>query len=128
MSDYLSPDEAAEMLSVDPKTVRRWANAGRLPCSRTVGGHRRFRREDVMALLGIEETTDVFVYRLYRDSDGRLIYVGVSGDLATRIRDHRRSRWYVPGRIVIEGPMGRDEALKVERDAIEIECPLVNGA
>ena len=47
----LAPREVAAMLCVDPKTVTRWAQAGRLRSFRTPGGHRRYRRSDVVALL-----------------------------------------------------------------------------
>ena len=39
------------MFRVDPKTVTRWAAAGRLGSIRTPGGHRRFRESEVRALL-----------------------------------------------------------------------------
>ncbi len=45
--DYLGPGEVARILHVSPKTVSRWAAQGWLPCLVTLGGHRRFRREDV---------------------------------------------------------------------------------
>ena len=44
---YLTPGEVARLLHVSPKTITRWANRGLLPCVVTLGGHRRFRREDV---------------------------------------------------------------------------------
>lgn len=47
----LTPGEVATLFRVDPKTVGRWAQAGRLPCVRTPGGHRRYRTSDVKALL-----------------------------------------------------------------------------
>lgn len=46
---YLKPGEVARSLHVSPKTINRWANAGRIPCIVTLGGHRRFRQEDVDA-------------------------------------------------------------------------------
>lgn len=46
-SDYLTPAEVARVLHVSPKTISRWATRGLLPCLVTLGGHRRFRREDV---------------------------------------------------------------------------------
>lgn len=46
----LTPSEVAQLFSVDPKTVTRWAKAGKLQCIRTVGGHRRYREADVLAL------------------------------------------------------------------------------
>ena len=50
----LTPAEVAKMFRVDPKTVTRWAKAGKLTAIRTLGGHRRYRRSDVQALLGID--------------------------------------------------------------------------
>jgi len=38
----LTPAEVAAMLRVDPRTVTRWARAGKLSCIRTPGGHRRY--------------------------------------------------------------------------------------
>jgi excisionase family DNA binding protein len=50
-SDLLTPGEVAAIFRVDAKTVSRWARTGRLACIRTIGGHRRFHRADVQALL-----------------------------------------------------------------------------
>jgi excisionase family DNA binding protein len=50
----LTPAEVAKMFRVDPKTVTRWAKAGKLTAIRTLGGHRRYRRSEVQALLGID--------------------------------------------------------------------------
>jgi len=47
----LTPGEVALMFRVDPKTVTRWASAGRIGSIRTPGGHRRFRESEVSALL-----------------------------------------------------------------------------
>ena len=46
-NEYLRPAEVARILHVSTKTVTRWASQGWLPCLVTLGGHRRFRREDV---------------------------------------------------------------------------------
>lgn len=43
----LTPGEVASLFRVDPKTVTRWAKAGRLASVRTMGGHRRFHRAEV---------------------------------------------------------------------------------
>lgn len=47
----LTPGEVAALFRVDPKTVTRWASAGRIASIRTPGGHRRFRESEVRALL-----------------------------------------------------------------------------
>ena len=53
----LTPGEVAAMFRVDPKTVTRWATAGRIGSIRTPGGHRRFREDEVRALLRGPTTT-----------------------------------------------------------------------
>lgn len=50
--DLLTPAEVAAMFRVDPKTVTRWAQAGRISSIRTPGGHRRYRESEIRALLG----------------------------------------------------------------------------
>lgn len=47
----LTPAEVADMFRVDAKTVTRWAQAGKITCIRTLGGHRRYRTSEVQALL-----------------------------------------------------------------------------
>ena len=52
----LTAGEVAALFRVDPKTVGRWAKAGRLPSFRTMGGHRRFREVEVRALIAASDT------------------------------------------------------------------------
>jgi len=47
----LTPSEVATLFRVDPKTVTRWAKAGKLSSIRTLGGHRRYRESEVRNLL-----------------------------------------------------------------------------
>jgi excisionase family DNA binding protein len=47
----LTTSEVASLFRVDPKTVTRWAKAGKLNSIKTLGGHRRYRESEVMALL-----------------------------------------------------------------------------
>lgn len=49
----LTPSEVAGMFRVDPKTVTRWAKAGKLTAIRTLGGHRRYNEAEVRGLLGV---------------------------------------------------------------------------
>jgi excisionase family DNA binding protein len=51
----LTPSEVAALFRVDPKTVTRWAKAGKLTPIRTLGGHRRYRKSEVQLLLGKQE-------------------------------------------------------------------------
>ena len=47
----LTPAEVAALFRVDPKTVTRWAKAGKLSSIRTLGGHRRYREDEVRRVL-----------------------------------------------------------------------------
>ena len=47
----LTPAEVAKLFRVDPKTVTRWAKAGKITAVRTLGGHRRYRQSEVQNLL-----------------------------------------------------------------------------
>jgi excisionase family DNA binding protein len=47
----LTPGEVAALFRVDPKTVTRWAKAGKLTAVRTLGGHRRYLASEVQRLL-----------------------------------------------------------------------------
>lgn len=43
----LTPGQAALILGVDPKTVARYAKAGKVSYIRTPGGHRRFKESEI---------------------------------------------------------------------------------
>jgi excisionase family DNA binding protein len=48
---WLTLGQAAKHVGVAERTLRRWADDGRLPAFSTVGGHRRFRLTDLEAYL-----------------------------------------------------------------------------
>ena len=54
-NELLTPAEVAILFRVNPKTVTRWARAGRISAVRTLGGHRRFRAAEIRRIL--HETT-----------------------------------------------------------------------
>jgi excisionase family DNA binding protein len=58
-NDLLTPGEVAVMFRVNPKTVTRWARAGKISAVRTLGGHRRFRADEIRRFL--EEVEDLSV-------------------------------------------------------------------
>ena len=60
----LTPGEVAALFRVDPKTVTRWASAGRIGSIRTPGGHRRFRESEVREMLA-DLTSDATVQRIH---------------------------------------------------------------
>ncbi len=47
----LTPAEVASLFRVNPKTVTRWARAGKITSIRTLGGHRRFRATEIRRCL-----------------------------------------------------------------------------
>lgn len=62
----LTPAEAAKLLHVAPTTIRHWAKIGRLPFITTPGGHRRFDKNDVLALMskstvGVKKTFSILI-------------------------------------------------------------------
>ena len=58
-SALLTPAEVAAIMRVDPKTVNRWSNAGRIRSLRTIGGHRRLFAVDVVNAARPQEETPV---------------------------------------------------------------------
>ena len=53
-TDLLTPAEVAALLHVDPKTVSRWATAGKIQSFRTPGGHRRFLRSEILLMIAVD--------------------------------------------------------------------------
>ncbi len=49
--DFLSRAQVAELFCVSPSTVTRWADAGKITCVRTLGGHRRYQKESIVKLV-----------------------------------------------------------------------------
>jgi excisionase family DNA binding protein len=60
----LTPGEVAALFRVDPKTVTRWAAAGRISSIRTPGGHRRFRESEVREMRA-DLTSEATVQRIH---------------------------------------------------------------
>ena len=50
----LTTSQAAAMFGVTPSTIKRWAEAGDLPHTRTLGGHLRFDRAALEAIAARE--------------------------------------------------------------------------
>lgn len=50
-NEIMRPEDVAKLFLVDPKTVTRWADAGKIPFFKTIGGHRRYRRSEILPLL-----------------------------------------------------------------------------
>jgi excisionase family DNA binding protein len=66
---YLTVQLAARRLGVSPHTIRRWTGSGFLPCTRTAGGHRRIRKEDVDELVHLIGGNDHLAARRAREHE-----------------------------------------------------------
>jgi MerR family transcriptional regulator, light-induced transcriptional regulator len=49
MKSHLSTQEVARMVAVTETTVKRWADEGKIPCHKTLGGHQKFLLKDILA-------------------------------------------------------------------------------
>ena len=49
-ADLLTPNQAAQLLGVDPASIRRWLKTGRMPGYK-IGGGVRVSKVDVLAML-----------------------------------------------------------------------------
>jgi excisionase family DNA binding protein len=56
LPDRLALGAASRLLGVDPDTLRRWADEGRVPAFTTPGGHRRFDRRALERLIAARRT------------------------------------------------------------------------
>jgi excisionase family DNA binding protein len=56
---YLTSGDVAELMSVSPKTVNRWANEGKLPHTKTLGLHRRYPEAEILELIERMKQTGV---------------------------------------------------------------------
>ncbi|MEW6224895.1 MAG: helix-turn-helix domain-containing protein [Chloroflexota bacterium] len=59
LPERLALGEASRLLGVDPDTLRRWADEGRVPAFTTPGGHRRFERRALERMIASRRTGPV---------------------------------------------------------------------
>ena len=56
LPDLMTIREVAELLRISPLTIKRWGKKGKLPAIRINSrGDRRYRKDVVLRLLGVEE-------------------------------------------------------------------------
>jgi excisionase family DNA binding protein len=73
----LTPAEVAALFRVDPKTVTRWARAGKISSIRTLGGHRRYRASEIRSLFDAGEWNGIVDI-----TDSKTEVVDIRGELA----------------------------------------------
>ncbi len=74
VKSYLSPKQVAQMLMVSTESIRLWAEKGDLKATTTVGGHRRFKIDDVRFFakennIGLYENDDLSLRILIVDDE-----------------------------------------------------------
>jgi excisionase family DNA binding protein len=101
-AERLPLGEASRLLGVDPDTLRRWADEGRVPAFTTLGGHRRFERRALERLVAARRT-------------GSPSALGGVGDTGVRLNAAYRRRY---GELHAGGPGLRELVPVAERDAV----------
>jgi excisionase family DNA binding protein len=109
--EWLSLGEAARLLGVTPNTLRRWTDRGHLSSFTTPGGHRRFPRPAIEALLPSP--------RLRRPA---LCELGASGEQIAAAYRHQPGQAAQPA--WLEGLPGPDRELFRERGRHMVDCLL----
>jgi excisionase family DNA binding protein len=66
---FLSVQLAARRLGVSPHTIRRWTASGFLPCTRTAGGHRRIKQDDIDDLAHLIGGSNHLAARIARERE-----------------------------------------------------------
>ena len=87
-SSWLELREAADYIGVHFSSLRRWTDDGKVPCIRTPGGHRRFRRADLDAFVeGLREGPDTGMLMMQHFSQPAALVSSGHADL-------RREAWF----------------------------------
>ena len=129
-SDWLSLGEAAQRLGVDPDTLRRWADSGKVEVFLTPGGHRRFPRTTIEALIpsppratrqrslhGIGAPVDRVAAELLRRVRAGML--ATSGAWAERLEESERAAFRERGRAASELLLRYlDTTRRAERDRL----------
>lgn len=126
---WLSLGPASRMVGVDPDTLRRWADEGRIEAYVTPGGHRRFDRQTIEALVSSRRTgsrplaslgaSPERLTRAYRRS-----YVAdpTARDIPAD-DDHAREHYRRDGRLLVEALVAHlDAGDDAERDRSEADA------
>jgi excisionase family DNA binding protein len=96
-SPWLELSEAADYLGVHYTTLRRWADAGQVPCIRTPGGRRRFSRAEMSAFLASMRSGAHGPGQLAAFG-ARLTHAGLAGEpWYSRLDDSQRAAMRVEG-------------------------------
>lgn len=104
-SGWLALGQAASMLGVDPDTLRRWADSGRVRSYTTPGGHRRFARPELERVLAMR-----------RSGRQSLAALGATPERFAKAYGREYRANLAPGVVAAAGEVGADtrEAFRAE--------------
>ena len=126
-SGWLALGAAATMLGVDPDTLRRWADAGRVRSFTTPGGHRRFARPELERVLAVRRSGRRSLAALggtperFAKAYGREYRAGVA--TPDGVDDRAREAFRTDGRRLVETLLAYlDAAGGAEKAALEAEA------
>ncbi len=71
-TEWLSLQQASQVLGIHPATLRAWADRGRIAARRTPGGHRRFSRADLETWLSNQRRSEPGAELLVQNALGRM--------------------------------------------------------
>jgi excisionase family DNA binding protein len=106
LEQWLTVQQACALIGVAPATLRRWSAAGDVPAFTTPGGHRRFARSTILALLPAagrarpnlerlgqtpQHMTDVYRHHLTEACQGAAWMVGLGDDQREALRYYGRA-------------------------------------
>jgi len=136
--ERLALGEASRLLGVDPDTLRRWADEGRVPAFTTPGGHRRFERRALERLIAARRTGPAGGLAGLGASPDRLSaayrrrygeHHGLAPDPRTQVPASERDSFREVGRRLVDAMVrhldetGPGRAL-AERDAVDLAAHL----
>lgn len=109
--ERLSIHAACAVLGVDQSTLRRWSDAGKVPVFRTPGGHRRYAKDDLRALVGEPPRAP----ERPRPTSQTLTDRSLSAYADTYLRAARERRWYRA-----YGASGQEEHRRLGRRLVDL--------
>jgi excisionase family DNA binding protein len=136
--ERLALGEASRLLGVDPDTLRRWADEGRVPAFTTPGGHRRFDRRALERLIEARRTGPAGELAAFGATPDRLSAAyrrrygeghALAPDPRTTVPDTDRESFRENGRRLVDALVrhldetGTARAL-AERDAVDLAAHL----
>lgn len=136
--DRLALGDASRLLGVDPDTLRRWADEGRVPAFTTPGGHRRFERRALERLITERRTGPPGALAGFGDTQDRLsaayrrrygVVHGDGLDPRARVPDSDREAFRDVGRRLVDALVRHLDATGsartlAEREAVDLTAHL----